>query len=89
MTKPMPADPKLTAAQQRVLQLLALKWTAYCPYGAVVTVNGQKVGSRSTMDVLQRLGLVVRATPCTWIATDSGRRLCDQNPQWLKPGLLR
>lgn len=89
MTTGKAANPKLTPAQQRLLQLLALKWTAYCPYGDVVTVNGQKVGSRSTMDVLERHGLVARKTSSTWVATDSGRSLCDQNPQWDKPGHLR
>lgn len=75
MTTSKAAVPKLTPAQQRLLRLLVLKWTAYCPYGDVVTVNGEKVGRRATVNVLVRHGLVVAKTPCTWVATESGRRL--------------
>ena len=79
-------DPKLTAAQRRVLQWLGYGWKSAPGAGMAIHVNGMRICNVDTMFALQRHGLVEQITDRglkligQWQATADGaelaRRLC-------------
>lgn len=68
------SQPKLTPAQERVMEWLKGGHRARRWYGCVVYVNGGKVGTVATMASLERAGLVEQCGTDEWEATEEGRQ---------------
>lgn len=68
--------PKLTPAQQKVMNWLSQGWGARVSSGSAVEVNGERICNVDTMTVLVRLGLAERESRHPyWMATAEGRKL--------------
>jgi hypothetical protein len=65
----------LTKAQRRVMCWMSQQWVAYRTYASVVTINGSKVCTEATINVLIGKGLVVKDCPLSWKATEIGRAI--------------
>lgn len=71
-----PRTLKLTPTQERVMKWLSQGWDARVSHGSVVEVNGKRLCTLTTVNALERLG-VVKQDPTTrcWEATKLGRQL--------------
>lgn len=68
--------PKLSQAQEKVMQWLSQGWGARVSHGNAVEINGDRVCNVDTMAALVRLGLAERESrPPYWMATAEGRKL--------------
>lgn len=65
---------KLSKPQRAAMNWMNKGWKAYVAYGTRVEINGHPVCTTSTMDSLERLGLVQREGVAAWNATEAGRQ---------------
>lgn len=66
----------LTRTQQQVMLWISQGWSARVSSGSAVEINGKRVCTVSTMEVLERKGLVERESRAPyWVATTEGRKL--------------
>lgn len=73
---------RLSATQKSVLKWLGRGWTTAPGAGSTLTVNGAKLCTVSTMEALQRMGMVEpilnsegKPAPGQWKATPDGKQL--------------
>lgn len=66
---------RLSKSQHHVMGQLALGWKAYVAYGDRVEINGRPVARRSTMESLERAGLIEKIGVAAWGVTEAGRAL--------------
>lgn len=70
----------LTKSQTAVMTWLAQGWKAYSAGGTRVEVNGNPVCTTTTMDSLEKLGLVQKLGVAAWEATEAGKQWRAQRP---------
>ena len=69
---------KLTKSQRAVMIWMSKGWKAYLAGGKTrVEINGNRVCTSDTMDVLERAGLVSRLGVGAWEPTEAGRQWTD------------
>jgi len=69
---------KLTKSQRAVMTWMSRGWKAYVHGGKTrVEINGNRVCTTDTMDVLERAGLVSRLGIGAWEPTEAGRQWTD------------
>lgn len=69
---------KLTKSQRAVMVWMSRGWKAYVAGGKTrVEINGNRVGTTSTMEALERAGLVSRLGIGAWEPTEAGRQWTD------------
>jgi hypothetical protein len=70
---------KLTKSQRAVMTWMSRGWKAYLAGGKTrVEINGNRVCTSDTMDVLEREGLVSRLGVGAWEPTEAGRQWTDK-----------
>ena len=62
----------LTKAQDRVMTLMSQRWPASVAGSGAIHINGERVCNITTMNVLERQGLIEKDTRWTWKATPAG-----------------
>ena len=69
---------KLTKSQRAVMIWMSKGWKAYLSGGKTrVEINGNRVCTTDTMEVLERAGLVSRLGVAAWEATEAGKQWTD------------
>jgi hypothetical protein len=69
---------KLTKSQRAVMTWMSKGWKAYVAGGSNrVEINGNRVCTTDTMDVLERVGLISRLGVSAWEPTETGRQWTD------------
>ena len=71
---------KLTKSQRAVMTWMSRGWKAYLSGGKTrVEINGNRVCTTDTMEVLERAGLVSRLGVAAWEATEAGKQWTDSS----------
>ena len=71
---------KLTKSQRAVMIWMSKGRKAYLSGGKTrVEINGNRVCTSDTMDVLERAGLVARLGVAAWEATEAGKQWTDSS----------
>ena len=64
---------KLSPKQAEVMKWLNGGWTAVVKHGNAMTINGERICNRSTIEALQRKGLIKRVSQREWKAVQTNR----------------
>lgn len=68
-------QPKLRKVQALVMLWLSQGWNAHVRCGSAVEINGKRICNTSTLNALEKHGLVFKEPSGVWAATVEGNRL--------------